>query len=276
MTTALFQNLIMNIKYFIFKHIEKLVLGIAIYYLAYTAVHTFIIPSIEAHKTNSKLLSLSSAIERKIKTSVPPIVDMELKNDEQLALRLTSPPSASLLPRPYIFGKFTKEKTGSDITAKDLLKKPELQPTARLEGAPLTEIEFIFKGGTADMALVQVRKLYKDKWWNESFTVKKAETIGGKKTIGRETVDFDTYCKLIEITPQAQKPLIIKKTTVVQNEKGEFLGSSFTEETHMISSSKIIFVDKKGEFYNSWIGESVKVGTDTVSVYPSTNAPSTN
>jgi len=161
-------------------------------------------------------------------------------------------------------------------TAKDLLKKPELQPTARLEGAPLTEIEFIFKGGTADMALVQVRKLYKDKWWNESFTVKKAETIGGKKTIGRETVDFDTYCKLIEITPQAQKPLIIKKTTVVQNEKGEFLGSSFTEETHMISSSKIIFVDKKGEFYNSWIGESVKVGTDTVSVYPSTNAPSTN
>src|SRR3989338_2980559 len=59
MTTALFQNLIMNIKYFIFKHIEKLVLGIAICYLAYTAVHTFIIPSIEAHKTNSKLLSLS-------------------------------------------------------------------------------------------------------------------------------------------------------------------------------------------------------------------------
>src|SRR3972149_5627034 len=102
------------------------------------------------------------------------------------------------------------------------------------------------------------------------------ETIGEKKIIGKETVDFDTYCKLIEIFPQAQKPFIIKKTTVIQNEKGEFLGSSFTEETHMISSSKIIFVDKKGESYNSWIGELVKVGTDTVTTCPLTNDSSTN
>ena len=170
----------MNIKNFIFKHIEKLGFGIAICYLIYTAVHTFIILNIEALRTDTKLLSLSNTIERKLKTSVPPVVDTELRNDEQLALRLTSPPSASPLPRPYVFGKFTKEKTVSDITTKDLLKKPKLQSTARLEGATPTEIEFIFKGGTADMALVQVRKLYKDKWWNESFTMEKGETIGGK------------------------------------------------------------------------------------------------
>ncbi|HAB52789.1 MAG TPA: hypothetical protein DCE80_11580, partial [Ignavibacteriales bacterium] len=195
----------MNIKNFIFKHIEKLGFGIAICYLIYTAVHTFIILNIEVHRTDTKLLSLSSTIERKIKTSVPPVVDTELKNDEQLALRLTSPPSASPLPRPYIFGKFIKEKTASDITTKDLIKKPELQPE-RLEGIIPGEIEFVFKGGTADMALVQVRKLYKDKWWTESFTIEKGETIGEKKIIGKETVDFDTYCKLIEIFPQAQKP----------------------------------------------------------------------
>ena len=265
----------MNIKNFIFKHIEKLGFGIAICYLIYTAVHTFIILNIEVHRTDTKLLSLSSTIERKIKTSVPPIVDTELKNDEQLALRLTSPPSASPLPRPYIFGKFIKEKTASDITTKDLIKKPELQPE-RLEGIIPGEIEFVFKGGTADMALVQVRKLYKDKWWTESFTIEKGETIGEKKIIGKETVDFDTYCKLMEIVPQAQKPLVIKKTTVVQNEKGEFSGSSFTAETHMISTSKIIFEDKKGESYNLWIGELVKVGTDTVTVNPSTSVSSTN
>ena len=266
----------MDIKNFIFKHIEKLGFGIAICYLIYTAVHTFIILNIKVHRTDTKLLSLSNTIERRIKTSVPPIADTELKNDEQLVLRLTSPPSASSLPRPYIFGKFTKEKTVSDITTKDLLKKPALQPAERLEDITLSEIEFIFKGGTADLALVQVRKLYKDKWWTESFTMEKGGTIGGKKTIGKETVDFDTYCKLIEIVPQAQKPLVIKKTTAVQNEKGEFLGSSFTEETHMISASKIIFEDKKGESYNLWIGELVKVGTDTVTVHPSTNASSTN
>ncbi|HHT9137067.1 MAG TPA: hypothetical protein ACFYEK_07485, partial [Candidatus Wunengus sp. YC60] len=178
--------------------------------------------------------------------------------------------------RPYIFGKFTKEKTVSDITTKDLLKKPELQTTQRLEGIAPGEIEFIFRGGTADMALVQVRKLYKDKWWTESFAIEKGEPIGKKKIIGKETVDFDTNCKLIEIVPLAQKPLVIKKTTVAQNEKGEFLGSSFTEETHMISASKIMFEDKKGESYNLWIGESVKVGTDTVSVNPLTNVSSAN
>src|SRR3989304_7331283 len=131
----------MNIKNFIFKHIEKIALGITICYLIYTAVHTFIILNIEAHRTNTKLLSLSNTIERRIKTSVPPIVDTELKNHEQLALRLTSPPSASSLPRPYVFGKFTKEKTVSDITTKDLLKKPALQTTPRSEGIIPDEIE---------------------------------------------------------------------------------------------------------------------------------------
>src|SRR3989304_3589624 len=191
----------MNIKNFVFKHVEKIVLSITICYLIYTSVHTFIILSIEVHSTDTKLLSLSNTIERRIKTSVPPIADTEL---------------------------------------------------------------------------VQVRKLYKDKWWAESFIIEKGETIGEKKIIGKETVDFDTYCKLMEIVPHAQKPLVIKKTAVVQNEKGEFLGSSFTEETHMISVSKIIFEDKKGESYHVWLGESVKVGTDTVAVYPSTNASSTN
>ena len=83
-------------------------------------------------------------------------------------------------------------------------------------------------------------------------------------------MDFDTHCRLIEIVHQAQKPLVIKKTTLVRNEKGEFSGSSFTDEIHMISTSKIIFEDKKGESLpfvdrrigtHLWIERSVKVGT---------------
>src|SRR3989304_5647464 len=266
----------MNVKNFVFKHIEKIVLGITICYLMYTTVHTFVILNLEVRRTDSKLLSLSSAIERKLKISTPPAIDTELKHAEQLASRLTLTSPASPLQRPQIFSKFTKEKADSDITTKGLLKKPESQTAAHSEDFIPGEIEFVFKGGTADMALIQVKKLHKDKWWNESFTIEKGETIGEKKIIGKETVDFDTYCKLMEIVPHAQKPLVIKKTAVVQNEKGEFLGSSFTEETHMISTSKIIFEDKKGESYHVWIGELVKVGSDTVAVYPSTNASSTN
>ena len=266
----------MNVKNIVFKHIEKIALGITICYLMYTTVHTFVILNLAVHRMDTKLLSLSSAIERKQKTSTPPAIGTELKHAEQLTLRLTLPPPASPLQRPQIFRKFTKEEAVSDITTKDLLKKPEPQTAARSEDFIPGEIEFIFKGGTADMVLIQVKKLYKDKWWNESFTIEKGETIGEKKIIGKETVDFDTHCRLMEIVPLAQKPFVIKKTTVVRNEKGEFLGSSFTAETHMISAPKIIFEYKMGESYNLWIGELAKVGTDTVTTCPLTNASSTN
>jgi len=266
----------MNIKKFVFKNIEKIVLGITICYLMYTTVHTFVMLNLAVHRMDTKLLSLSSAIERKLKTSTPPAIDTELKHAEQLTSRLTLPPPASPLQRPQIFSKFMKEEAVSDITTKGLLKKPESQTAARSEDFIPGEIEFVFKGGTADMALIQVKKLYKDKWWNESFTIEKGEAIGEKKIIGKETVDFDTHCRLMEIVPLAQKPLVIKKTTVVRNKKGEFLGSTVTAETHMISTPKIIFEYKKGESYNSWIGELAKVGTDTVTVNLSTSVPSTN
>ena len=124
--------------------------------------------------------------------------------------------------------------------------------------------------------MLQVRKLYKDKWWVDSFAVEKGKSIGEKKKVGKETVDFNTHCQLIEIVPLAQKPLVIKKTAVLRNEGGEFLGASFTEETHMITTSKIVFKHKNGESYNLWIGESVNLGTETVSFHPVPNTSPTN
>ena len=81
-------------------------------------------------------------------------------------------------------------------------------------------------------------------------------------------MDFNTCCTLIEIVPLAQKPLVMKKTAVLRNEKGDFLGTSMTDEKHMISTSKIVFEDKKGGVYNLWIGELVNLGTETVTVRP--------
>lgn len=266
----------MNIKQFIFKHVEKLGFGIAVCYLIYAFAHTFVILNRDAYKIDMKLLSLSNTIERKLETSAPPVVDKELKNAEQLLSRLTSPPPASPLQHQDIFGKFIKQKTVSGVTSKDLLKKPALQQTDRLEDITPGELEFIFKGGTADMVLIQVKKLYKDKWWTESFTMGKGAVIGKKTLLGKETVDFDTDCRLIEIVPQAQKPFVIKKTTVVQSEKGDFLGSSFTEETHMISASKIIFEDKNRTSYGLWIGGLVKLGTETVIVHSAASLSAAN
>lgn len=266
----------MNMKNIIFKHVEKIVFGMAICYLIYASVYTFVLLNVKTQGINTNLSSLSDVLDKRLKTSAPQALDMELKSAEQLALRLTTPPSAGLLPRPYIFGKLIQQKTVSDITIKDLLKKPESQIAGRQGDVTPGEMEFVFRGGTADMALVQVRKLHKDKWWVESFILGKSEPIGGKKTMGRETVDFDTHCKLIEIVPQAQKPFVIRKTTLVQNEKGEFQGSSSAEETYMISASKIIFEDMTGKPYNLWIGELARVGTDTVTVHPASSVSSSN
>lgn len=266
----------MDIKNFTFKRVEKFALGIASGYLIYALLHTFIVLHLRTHEIDTKLVSLSSVIGRKLKTSMPPAPDKDLEDAAQLESRFTTPPPATHVQRSHLFIKFTKGETISGITTKDLLKKPELQTLPHSEGATPGSIEFTLKGGTADLALIQVRKLHKDKWLTESFTVEGGKTIGGKKIIDREPVDFNTYCKLIKIIPSAQKPLIFKKSALLRNEKGEFTGTFLTEEKHMISTSKIIFKDKKGESYDLWIGELVNLGTETVTIYSSGNTSSTN
>ena len=258
----------MDIKNFIFKHIEKFTLGIAACYLIYTVIHTLVTLNLETHGIDAKLQSLSIVIDRKLKTGIPPPLDAERKDAAQLESRLTTPPPANLLQRPFLFSKFIHGEPNTEITTSDLLKKPEPRSSSCIEVPIRGDTEFVLKGGTADMALIQVRKLYKDTWWIESFTVEKGKIIGKKKKIGTETVDFNTCCTLIEIVPLAQKPLIMKKTAVLRNEKGDFLGTSMTDEKHMISTSKIVFEDKKGGVYNLWIGELVNLGTETVTVRP--------
>lgn len=266
----------MYIKYFLFKHIEKLIFGIVVYYLVYTIICTFITASLKIQNIDSKLLSLSTITDRKLKAGVPPPLNSKRKEAEQLALRFTTPPAASLLLRPYLSVNFTSGGSDMDITTKDLLKKPEMQSASGMEGTIQGTTEFILKGGTADMALIQVRKFYRDKWWAESFTVGKGEIIGREKKIGAEGIDFHTYCRLTEITPLAPKPFFTRKTTVIRNEKNEFLGVSLTEEKHMIPTSQIVFENKKGESYHVWIGELVKLGTETVAVCPVTHTMSTH
>ena len=266
----------MDIKNFLFKNAEKVILGIAVCYLIYIAFHTFLILHLEICGVNTKLQSVTCAIDGKLKTSVPPSMDMELKDAIKLESRFTTPPDANPIQRPYIFSKFTQEETISGITTGDLLKKSEGQIPPRLETAKPGDTEFIFRGGTADLALIQVRKLYSDRWWTRPFAVGRGKTIGKKKFIGHESVDFDTHCKLVEIVPNAQKPIIIKKTTVIRDEKGEFLGTSLTEETHMVSTSRIVFENEKGESYNLWIGESVNLGVGTVTISSLKSNPSGN
>ncbi|GAN33145.1 MAG: hypothetical protein DYG83_02965 [Candidatus Brocadia sp. AMX2] len=266
----------MNIKNFTFRHVEKFVLGITAGYLVYALLHIFIVLHLRAHETDTKLASLSNVIERKLKTSVPPALNKEREEAAQLESRFTTPPPATRLLHSHLFVKFTKGETISGITTKDLFKKPELQ-TLPYSACPTPgSIEFTLKGGTADLALIQVRKLHKDSWLTESFIVEGGKTIGGKKIIAREPVDFNTYCKLIKIIPSAQKALIFKKSALLRNEKGEFIGTSLAEEKHMISTSKIVFKDKKGESYDLWIGELANLGTETVTIYSSVNTASTN
>ncbi|MCF6153820.1 MAG: hypothetical protein E3K36_00905 [Candidatus Brocadia sp.] len=266
----------MDIKNFTFKHVEKFVLGITIAYLVYAMVHTFITLNLRTREIDTKLLSLSNVINRKLKTSMPPTLDKELKNAVRLESRFTTPPPATSVQQSHLFGKFTKGETVSGITTKDLLKKPELQALPHSEAPAPGSIEFTLKGGTAELALIQVRKLHNDIWLTESFTVENGKPIGDKRVINRKAVDFNTHCRLIKIIPFAQKPLILKKSTLLRNEKGEFIGTSLAEEKHMISTSKIVFEDKKGESHDLWIGELVNLGTETVTVYSSVNIPSTN
>lgn len=257
---------VMNPKHFLFKHFEKFILGLAGGYLIYSVFSTFIMRNSEIHKIDTKLSSITDIIERKLQRSVPPAIKTELKNAVQLESRFTTPPPAHLLQRPQLFSKFLWEDTDSSLTTKDILKKPEVPLPPHLEAPAQVDTEFIFKGGTEDIALIQVKKLYRETWWINSFTVRKGMSIGSKKMNGKDTIDFGTHCKLLEIVPLAQKPIVIKKTTVMLNEKGEFLNTSVTGETHMVTSSSIIFENKKGDSYTLGLGESVSLGEESATV----------
>lgn len=266
----------MRPKNFLFKYIEKFVLGIAVGYFIYTVFYTSMILKRKTHKVNTKLQSLSDVIERKLKMSEPPAISTKLKEAMQLELRFATPPKANFLQQFKIFRKPAKGESISDITMEDLLKKAELQAYPHLKVDVPGDREFIFKGGTPELALIQVRRLYKDVWWTKSFIVEKGKTIGEKKTIRGETIDFDTRCKLIEIVPFAQKPLMMKRASVLRDKENNFLGTSLTEEAEMISTSKIVFEYKKGKSYDLWIGEFVNLGTETVIVHPLTNTSLTH
>ena len=263
----------MDVKNFIFKHIEKIILGIAVSYLIYTVINTLIILNINSYKVNARLESLSNVVERKLETSTPPKIETELYDAVLLESRLTIPPSADVLQRPQVFSVFGKEETVQDIATMDTSAKKgtKISPVSEIG-----DIEFTFKGGSADIVIIQVRKLHKDKWWIESFLAREGDIIGERKVISGETVDFNTQCKLVEIVSVAQKEMVVKKTISIKNEAGEFVGTSFAEETHMISTCKIVFEYKKGETYNLWLGELVKSGTETTGVYQSEKASSIN
>ena len=259
----------MDIKNFIFKHIEKIILGIAVSYLIYTVINTLIILNINSYKVNTRLETLSNAVERKFKTSTPPKIETELDDAVLLESRLTIPPSADVLQRPQVFSV-------QDIATMDTSAKKETRISPVSEITISGDKEFTFKGGSADIVVVQVRKLHKDKWWIESFLAREGDLIGERKVISGETVDFNTQCKLVEIAPVAQKQMVVKKQVSLKNEAGEFIGTSFAEEVHMISTSKIVFEYNKGETYNLWLGELVKLGTETIRVYQSEKASSIN
>jgi hypothetical protein len=259
----------MDIKNFIFKHIEKIILGIAVSYLIYTVINTLIILNINSYKVNARLESLSNIVERKLETSTPPKIETELDDAVLLESRLTIPPSADVLQRPQVFSV-------QDIATMDTSAKKETKISPVSEITISGDKEFTFKGGSADIVVVQVRKLHKDKWWIESFLAREGDIIGERKVISGETVDFNTQCKLVEIAPVAQKQMVVKKQVSLKNEAGEFIGTSFVEEVHMISTSKIVFEYNKGETYNLWLGELVKFGTETANVFQSNKASSIN
>lgn len=266
----------MNMKYFIFKHFEKFIFGIAVGYLIYTVISVLITERLKTQNIDSQLRSLSTMLDRKLATSKPPSISADRKEAELLKLRLTTPPAANLLLRPYLFSNSLSDGSKTDITTRDLLKNQEMLPSSVTEDTAQGTTEFILKGGTADMALIQVRKFHRDTWWTESFTVGKGEIIGRERKIGAETVDFHTFCKLTEIIPFAPKPFFTRKTTVLRNENNEFLGVAQTQEKHMIPTSQIVFESIKGEPCNVWIGELVKLGTETVTVCPAVNTISTH
>ncbi|MDR4507813.1 MAG: hypothetical protein MRJ65_06185 [Candidatus Brocadiaceae bacterium] len=262
----------MNLKNIVLKHGEKFIIGLIVCGLVYVTVYTYFLLNSKVQKIRDGFESYRRVVDNKLKTSKPMGIVTPLNHSVRLNDRFTSPPKARILPKPHIFWKLVNDEAISGVEAKDLLKKSDRENLPGLKVSVPGDTEFVYKGGTADLALIQVRKHYGEKWWEESFAVKKGEAIGRKVKTGKQTIDYDTRCKLVNIIPDTQKSLVLKKSQVLQDENGKFLGTSITDEIFKVTASSIVFTNDVGESYKLWVGERVNLGTQTVAVRKTTNA----
>ncbi len=249
---------------------EKFVFGVVLCYLIYTTIHTLVLLNREAYEVDAKLQLLSDTMDRKLRTGKPPVPDLQFNDAELMELRFTTPPVAQVLQRPRVFRRSSRE----GIVARNIIKDIPVKDSGH--ETPVPDTEFIFKGGTSQMALIQIRKLHNNIWWTKSFAIEQGKAIGEKATIKKEVIDFDTYCKLREIIPLAQKPVTFKKTNILQDEKGNFSGILLTEEIQMVSTPKIVFECREGKYYGLWIGESVSLSDGTVAAQVTADVLLTN
>ena len=117
--------------------------------------------------------------------------------------------------------------------------------------------EIVFKGMVRDLAFVVVRKKIDGQWRVHGFPTKVGETIGGKKIVGGEMLDFTTNYVLQEIVYNAQRPKTLMRKLLILNEKGELVGTRMVPgETYMKSTSKIKYKDGDGIINELWLEES--------------------
>ncbi|MGR3177542.1 MAG: hypothetical protein ACUZ8E_05760 [Candidatus Anammoxibacter sp.] len=249
-----------KIKDIFFLYFDKIAIGFAVLVFSYSIFNFF--TNIGKDDAVKKIEEFSPIVERNVKRGEPDEI-----TELDYAMRLEGMFDNIPLPvdieinKPY--KRKAPEKPSSD---------PGLRVTQQQTGFEPGDTEIVYKGGTAQKAIIIIKKSTEEYELEQSFIILPGEKIGEYKPLNdkKRVEDFMTGCTLLSIEIDAKKSINSSKILVNLDDKGEFINTSLKSDPYRITTMKIIYKNERlgGAIKELLLGASANIGTVTPLLEP--------
>ena len=244
-------------KSIILKYIDKAAMVIAVMLLAFALFNVF--NNLKDEEALKAIKEISPVVDRDIKLSKPPEPD-NFRYAASLEKRLFDIPDPALITQSKNI-KFLQER---DLLARNnKLNKRKRQNTTAFEPG---DVEIVYKGGTIEKAIILVKKKSQDEEVEQTFAFRPGDSMDEIIPINSKTrYNFMTGCTLLEIIPNAKKPLSSKKMLVNLDSNGTFLNTEVKPNPLSITTMKIVYQNERldGDIKELFLGSIANIGTIT-------------
>ena len=244
-------------KSIILIYFDKVVMAIAVILFVFSLFNIF--RNLREEEATKTIKEVSPVVDRNIKLSKPPEPD-NFGYTTSLEKRLRDIPAPELITQNKNI-KFLQE---SDLSARNnKLNKRKRQSTTAFEPG---DTEIVYKGGTIEKAIILVKKKSENAGVEQTFVFRPGDNMDKIIPINSKTrYDFMTGCTLLEIIPNAKKPLNSRKMLVNLDSNGKFLNTEVRSNPLSITTMKILYQNERlnGDIKELFLGSIANIGTIT-------------
>ena len=244
-------------KAIILIYFDKVVAAIAVILFAFALFNIF--NNLNGEVESKTIKEISPVVDRNIKLSTPPEPD-NFSYAKKLEMRLFDSPVPQLITQNHNF-KLLEER---DIPVRD--HKPKRRKRQNLKAFEPGDTEIMYKGGTLEKAIILVKKKEQDSLIEQTYVFLPGDNMDDVIPINSKTKhNFMTGCTLLEIIPNAKKPLNLRKMLVNLDSNGKFLNTEVRSNSLSITTMKIVYKNERlgGDIKELFVGSIANIGTIT-------------